>query len=40
MGLQVTLGEVGALAALHNAAHVEGAPQTLLDALDLVCAAV
>lgn len=39
VGLQVTLGKVGALAALHNAAHVEGAPQTLFDALDRVCAA-
>lgn len=39
VGLQVTLGKVGALAALHDAAHVEGASQTLFDALDRVCAA-
>ena len=40
MGLQVTLGQVGALASLHLAAHVEGAAQALLYALDLVGAAV
>lgn len=38
--LQVALGQVGALAALHHAAHVEGAAVALLDPLDRVCAAV
>ena len=40
VGLQVPLGQVGAFAALHDAAHVEGASQALLDTLDGVCAAV
>ena len=40
VGLQVPLGQVGALAALDDAAHVEGASQALLNALDRVCAAV
>lgn len=40
MGLQVPLREVGALAALDNAAHEEGAALALFDALDRVCAAV
>lgn len=40
MGLQVTLGEVGALASRHNAAHEEGTALTLLDALHWVCAVV
>ena len=40
VGLQVPLGQIGALAALDDAAHVEGASQALLNALDRVCAAV
>lgn len=40
MGLQVTLGEVGALAPRHNTAHVEGTALALLDALHWVCAVV
>lgn len=40
MGLQVALGQVGALAARNDAAHVEEAPQALLDPLDRICAAV
>lgn len=40
VGLQVSLREVGAFAALHDAAHEEGATLALLDALDRVCAAV
>lgn len=40
MGLQVTLGEVGALAPCNNTAHVEGATLALLNALDRVCAVI
>lgn len=40
VGLQVALGQVGALASLHHTAHVEGATVTLLYPLDRVCAAV
>ncbi len=40
VGLQVSLWEVGAIAALHDAAHEEGAALALLDALDWVWAAV
>lgn len=40
MGLQVTLGQVGALAPRHNTAHVEGTALALLDALHWVCAVV
>lgn len=40
MGLQVALGEVGALAPWHNTAHEEGTALTLLDALHWVCAVV
>lgn len=40
VGLQVTLGEVGALASLHNAAHVEGTTLALLNALNGVCAVI
>ena len=38
--LQVALGQVGAFAALHNAAHVQRAAQALFDPLHRVCAAV
>lgn len=40
MGLEVPLGQVGALASRHDAAHVEGTSLALLDALDRVGAAV
>lgn len=40
MGLQVTLGEVGALTSWHNTAHVEGTTLALFDALHWVCAVV
>lgn len=40
VGLQVTLGQVGALASRHHAAHVEGAALALLDTLHRVCAVV
>lgn len=40
VGLQVALGQVGALASRHNAAHVEGTTLALLDALHRVCAVV
>lgn len=40
VGLQVTLGQVGALASRHNAAHEQGATLALLDALHRVCAVV
>lgn len=40
MGLQVTLGQVGALASRHNTAHVEGTTLALLDALHWICAVV
>lgn len=40
MGLQVTLGQVGALASRHNTAHVEGTTLALLNALHWVCAVV
>lgn len=40
VGLQVALGQVGALASRHNTAHVEGTPLALLDALHWVCAVV
>lgn len=40
MGLQVTLGQVSALASWHNTAHVEGTTLALLDALHRVCAVV
>lgn len=40
MGLQVTLGEVSALASRHNTAHVEGTTLALLDALHWICAIV
>lgn len=39
VGLQVALRQVGALASRHDAAHVEGTTQALLDALHRVCAA-
>ncbi len=40
VGLQVSVWEVGAFAAVHDAAHEEGATLALLDALDWVWAAV
>lgn len=40
MGLQVTLGQVGALASWHNTAHVKGTTLALLNALHWVCAVV
>lgn len=40
MGLQVTLGEVGALTSWHNTTHVEGTTLALLDALHWVGAVV
>lgn len=40
MCLQVTLGEVGALAPWHDTAHVEGAALALLNALDRVGAVI
>lgn len=40
MGLQVTLGQVGALASRDNTAHVEGTTLALLDALHWVCTVV
>lgn len=40
VGLQVALGQVGALASRYNAAHVEGTAQALLDALHWVCTVV
>lgn len=40
VGLQVPLREVGALATLHNAAHVEGSTLALFDALDWLGAAI
>lgn len=40
VGLQVTLGKVGALASWHNTAHVEGTTLALLDALYWICAVV
>lgn len=40
MCLQVTLGEVGALAPWHNTAHVEGTALALLNALNRVCAVI
>lgn len=40
MGLQVTLGQVGALASRHNTAHVERSTLALLDALHRVGAVV
>ena len=38
--LQVTLGQVGPLAALHDTAHVQRAALALLDALHLISATV
>lgn len=38
--LQVALGQVSALAALHHAAHVQRATLALLNPLHRVCAAV
>lgn len=40
VGLQVTLGQVGALASLHDTTHVEGTSLALFDALHWVCAVV
>lgn len=40
MCLQVTLGEVGALAPWHNTTHVEGTTLALLNALNRICAVV
>lgn len=40
MGLQVTLGQVGALASWHNTAHVERTTLALLDALHWICAVI
>lgn len=40
VGLQVTLGQVGALASWHNTAHVKGTTLALLNALHWVCAVV
>lgn len=40
MGLQVTLGQVGALASWHNTTHVEGTTLALLNALHRVCAVI
>lgn len=40
VGLQVTLGQVGALASRHDTAHVEGTTLALLDALHWICAVV
>lgn len=38
--LQVTLGEIRALAPWHNAAHVKGTTLALLNALNWVCAVI
>lgn len=40
MCLQITLGEVGALAPWNNTAHVEGTALALLNALNRVCAVI
>lgn len=40
VGLQISLREVGAFAALHDVAHEKGTTVRLLDALDWVCAAI
>lgn len=40
MGLQVTLGQVGALTSRNNAAHVERTTLALLNALHRICAVV
>lgn len=40
VSLEVTLGQVGALASRHNTAHVEGTPLALLDALNRIRAVI
>lgn len=40
MGLQVSLGQVGALASRHDTAHVQGTTLALLNSLHRVCAVV